>query len=146
MLTLQPGEQVPQVPLLGVGPALAVRRVVGGEEPVQHRRAAAGELLPDARAGHPGVQRDRRVGVGGDGVGLERPLVPAGAGGEPVPELADHQPPQLGCGQLWRTLILQLHSSRGRTRLIIETERRHFIHDSQRALLPHRAPAGNNRC
>ena len=40
MVTFQPAEQVPQVPLLGVGPALPVRREVGGEEPVQRPRVA----------------------------------------------------------------------------------------------------------
>jgi hypothetical protein len=46
---------VPQVALLGVHPALGVLAQVVGEELVERRRVARGEVALDALAGHPRV-------------------------------------------------------------------------------------------
>jgi hypothetical protein len=57
VLLFQPGEQVPQVPLLGVGAALPMGCLVVVEEAVEHRRVAGGEILLDVFAGHPRAER-----------------------------------------------------------------------------------------
>jgi hypothetical protein len=95
VLDREPAEQVPQVPLLGVGPALAVRREVAAEEPVQRRGVAVSEVCLQASRGHPRAQRDRRVPVGPDRLLLERPPVPVGLRAQPLAVLADHHLPPL---------------------------------------------------
>ena len=61
---------------------------------------------------------------------------------EPVPELADHQPPQLRRRQLRRPLHFRLGRPCDRARLLVEAERRQFAHDPQRALPPRRTARG----
>jgi hypothetical protein len=56
-LAPQVAEQVPQVPLLGVRPALAALGEVVAEEPVEHRGVAHREVPVDPLCGHPGIQR-----------------------------------------------------------------------------------------
>jgi hypothetical protein len=96
VLGFQPGEQVPQVALLGVGAAPAVRGVVVAEEPVQHRGVAGGEVTLNAPGSHPRVERAGGLRVGGDGLLVERPLLLVGVRPQPLLELADHHRPQLG--------------------------------------------------
>ena len=104
-----------------------------------------GEVAVDTLSRHPGVQGDRRVGVGGDRVGLERPPVPVGPRPQPVPELADHQPPQLRRRQLRRPAQLGPPSGLSQIRWLFDREGLQFGHDTQRALPPRRTPCGPGR-
>ena len=78
---------MPQVPLPGVRAALPVAGGVVGKEPVEYPDIAGGEVPVDVQLAHPFAQRPGRVGVDGDGVGLERPVVLVGAGPQPDGEL-----------------------------------------------------------
>jgi hypothetical protein len=86
---------VVQVPLPGVGAALAVLGAVLGEELVQHRHVARGEVTVDALGGHPPIQGAGGLGVPDDRLLLERPLVLVGLRPQPHAELADLHLPQL---------------------------------------------------
>jgi hypothetical protein len=84
-----------QVALPGVGPALGVRVPVFGEEPVDHRGVARGEVAVDPRLVHPQVERAGGFRIGANRLLLERPLVLVGLRPQPGAELADLHDPEL---------------------------------------------------
>jgi hypothetical protein len=75
-------EQLDEVALQRVRPALAVLQVVLPEELVQQGGVDDVEVPGDPVRGHPPVQAFHRVGVGGDGLFLEGPPGPVVHGPE----------------------------------------------------------------
>src|SRR5579863_3114572 len=96
---LQPGEQMPQITLAGVRATLAMRGMVGSEEPVEQRGVAGGEVPLLSLLGHPPVQDTGGLGISRHRVLLKRPVLPVRARPQPLPELPDHQPPQIRARQ-----------------------------------------------